>query len=90
LQDSLPECPDHSALTRCDERFRFSLASLVKFNICCRASGTSNWLAVHAEDETNQRSGSRKEAQDVRALAGEFRPVDIAKADIIRACVETQ
>ena len=28
--------------------------------------------------------------QDVRALAGEFRPIDIAKADIIRACVETQ
>jgi len=48
-----------------------------------------DWLAVHSQDETDERLGMRKELQDVSSLVGKLRAIKINKPDIVGAGFET-
>jgi len=48
-----------------------------------------DWLAVHSQDETDERLGMRKELQDVSSLFSKLRAIKINKPNIVGAGFET-
>jgi hypothetical protein len=65
--------------------FVYSMSDLMKFDIRHRTRGIANWLAIHSQDETDQRPGPGKEPDDVVSFCPEVRTIDIDKPDIISA-----
>jgi len=55
----------------------------MEFHIRHGTRRAADRLAVHAADKADQRLGGRKEAQDIRVLLGDLRPMDLDETGLI-------
>jgi hypothetical protein len=64
------------------------IGSMVKLDIGYGSACAPNGLAIHAADETDERFGSWKEAEDLGALISELGPIDLNETCVVGAGVE--
>jgi hypothetical protein len=65
------------------------IGGVVELKVGHRASGAANRFAVHAANIANQRPGGRKDGQNILPLIGNLWPLDLHKAGIVRAGLQT-
>ena len=66
------------------------VSGVVKLQVRDRAGAAADRFAIHANDETDQRSRVREIAEDVVSLVRDFRPSDFNESHVVGAELQAQ
>src|SRR5262249_61044959 len=66
------------------------VGGVVELQVGNRPRRRTDVLAVHLEDEADERLGRGEQAHDLGMLVGQLRSADFDETDVIRPCLEAQ
>lgn len=69
--------------------FAHAVAGMVKFQIRHRTGRAAYRLSIHPAHEADQRPSVREDGQDRVTVPGQFRPLDLDEAHVVRTGLQT-